>query len=69
MSENKVYHSFDEIHKELKTLQLKRAIAVEEMKLVKSELKNDLKAYQWAVSLLGVLKKYGFSYLMKKILK
>ncbi|WP_035086439.1 MULTISPECIES: DUF6327 family protein [Aquimarina] len=69
MKKIKVYTSFEEIHNELKTLQLKRQISLEEMKLAKSEFKEDLQPYQWMSTFLSALKKYGLLYLIKRMFK
>ncbi|RZT00048.1 hypothetical protein [Aquimarina brevivitae] len=66
---NKYYNSFEEIQYDLKRLNLERQIAIEELKLIKSEVNEELKPYNWIPSILGMLKKYGMMYLLKKIIK
>tara|TARA_R110002012_G_scaffold319389_2_gene539726 strand:+ start:114044 stop:114244 length:201 start_codon:yes stop_codon:yes gene_type:complete len=65
----KNYQSFTEIESDLKRLDLERKIALEEMKLLKTEFKEDLKPSNWISTLLNVAGKYGFYMLMKKFLK
>jgi len=66
----KQYQSFEEIETDLKRLNLERKIALEEMKLLKTEFQDNLKPSNWVVStVLGVASKYGFYWLLKKFLK
>lgn len=65
----KPYQSFTEIEADLKRLDLERKIAFEEMKLLKTEFKEDLKPANWINTLLNVAGKYGLFILMKKFLK
>lgn len=66
---HKNYSSFAEIKYDLKKLQLERQIAVEELKLLKSEAYEDLQPYNWIPSVWGVAKKFGMMYLLKKVFK
>ena len=66
---DKTYTSFKEIEQDLKTLSLQRKICVEELKLLKPELKEDLKPYQWVSTLLSAVKKYGIFYFIRRIFK
>ncbi|SFN73748.1 hypothetical protein SAMN04487989_103118 [Bizionia echini] len=63
------YQSFTEIESDLKRLDLERKIALEEMKLLKTEFKEDLKPSNWISTLMNVAGKYGLYVLMKKIWK
>ncbi len=65
----KNYQSFTEIETDLKRLNLERKIAFEEMKLLKTEFKEDLKPSNWINTILQVVGKYGLYVLMKKFLK
>lgn len=65
----KQYQSFEEIETDLKRLNLERKIALEEMKLLKSEFKADLKPVNWVSTVLNVAGNYGFYRLLKKFLK
>ncbi|MAQ76736.1 MAG: hypothetical protein CL613_10455 [Aquimarina sp.] len=65
----KNYTSFAEIKYDLKKLQLERQIAIEELKLLKSETKEDLKPYNWIPSIWSIVKKFGMMYLLKKVFK
>lgn len=65
----KVYTSFDDIETDLKRLKLERDIALEELKILKSEFKQDLQPYHWMQTALKYVGKYGILMLFKKILK
>ncbi|WP_378175474.1 DUF6327 family protein [Aquimarina sp. SS2-1] len=65
----KTYHSFEEIERDLKTYSLQRQISLEELKLLKSELKEDLQPNQWVLTLFSAVKKYGIYYLIKRLFK
>lgn len=65
----KQYDSFEEIDRDLKRLSLERNIALEEMKLLKSEFKDDLKPINWVNTILSGLGKYGLYTLIKRIIK
>lgn len=65
----KQYQSFKEIETDLKRLNLERKIALEELKLLKSGVKEDLKPANWLSSILGMLGKYGIYQLIKKFTK
>ncbi|GGX33532.1 DUF6327 family protein [Aquimarina muelleri] len=65
----KVYRSFKEIEQDLRTFNLQRQIAMEEMKLLKIELKEDLQPYQWLSTALSTIKKYGVLYLIRRLFK
>ncbi|WP_223034105.1 DUF6327 family protein [Hanstruepera marina] len=65
----KQYESFKDIEKDLKRLDLERNIALEEMKLVKSEFQDSLKPINWVSTIFSVLGKYGFYALIKRFLK
>ncbi|MEZ4856491.1 MAG: DUF6327 family protein [Gelidibacter sp.] len=65
----KGYTSFDDIENDLKRLKLERDIAWEELKVLKSEFKQDLQPYNWMQTALKYIGKYGVLMLFKKILK
>ncbi|GAA0715417.1 DUF6327 family protein [Aquimarina litoralis] len=65
----KEYTSFSEIQKDLKVLNLQRQICIEEMKVTKDQLKQDLLPNQWVSTILSAVKKYGILYLIRKIFK
>ncbi|AXT54140.1 hypothetical protein D1818_20400 [Aquimarina sp. BL5] len=65
----KTYTSFKEIEQDLRKLSLQRQISLEEMKLLKSEFKDDLQPYQWVSTVLSAVKKYSIFYLIKKFFK
>ncbi|RRQ50640.1 hypothetical protein DZC72_08945 [Maribacter algicola] len=64
-----MYKNFDEIEFDLQRLDLERQIAMEELKGLKQEVKEDLSPYNWLSTAISVVKKYGILYLIKKILK
>ncbi|MCK8482055.1 hypothetical protein [Psychroserpens algicola] len=65
----KNYTTFEEIEYDLKRLSLERQIALEELKGVKSELKDDLKPVHWMQTVFKYASKYGSLLLLKKIIK
>lgn len=64
-----MYKNFDEIEYDLQRLDLERQIALEELKGLKQEVKEDLSPYNWVSTSISLIKKYGILYLIKKILK
>ena len=64
-----MYRNFDEIEYDLQRLDLERKIALEELKGLKQEVKEDLSPYNWLATSISIVKKYGILYLIKKILK
>lgn len=65
----KQYKTFDEIEYDLKRLTLERQIALEELKGIKGEVKENLKPYNWLQTVIKYLTKYGSFLLLKKIVK
>ncbi|WP_010178253.1 hypothetical protein [Aquimarina agarilytica] len=64
------YTSFQQIEKDLTILQLKRKIAVEEIKALKNITSSQLSVSSFITSpLLQLAGKYGLSVLINKILK
>lgn len=63
------YQSFKDIEIDLQRLSLERKIALEEMKLLKTEFKEDLKPSNWVGTLLSIAGKYGLYRLVKRFLK
>lgn len=64
-----MYQNFDEIEFDLQRLDLERQIAMEELKGLKQDVKEDLSPYNWLSTAISLVKKYGILYLIKKILK
>ena len=62
----KTYTNFKEIDNDLKLYKLERDIAWEELKLVKSEFKEDLQPLNWISSALKLTGKYSFIAIIKK---
>ena len=62
-----MYNNNDEIKKELKRLRLQRDISIEELKIIKHQLKDDLSFPNWIETALKALSKYGVYSLVKKI--
>lgn len=65
----KVYRNLEEINLDLKRVSLERQIALEEMKGLKEEVKQDLRPYNWMNTALSAVKKYGIIYLIRKVLR
>jgi len=65
----KTYQSFEQIELELKQLDLQRKITFEELKLIKSDLKEDLQPYSWLQTAFKYGGKFGMIYLIKKIFR
>ncbi|WP_298486937.1 hypothetical protein [uncultured Maribacter sp.] len=65
----KSYTTFKSINLDLKRLKLERQIALEEIKGIKQDVQQDLQPYNWINTALSIGKKYGFLFLIKKILK
>ncbi len=64
-----MYNNFEEIEYDLQRLDLERKIALEELKGLKQEVKEDLSPYNWLSTTISIVKKYGMLYLIKKILR
>lgn len=64
-----MYKNFDEIEFELKRLHLERQIALEELKGLKQDIKEDLSPYSWLSSIFSAVKKFGILYVMRKVVK
>ena len=63
------YNSLKEIKLELQTLNLERKIQLEELKLTKHQIKEDLRPINWIAILFKGVKKYGALILLKKMLR
>lgn len=60
------YTSFKDIQNDLKRYSLERDIAWEELKLIKSEYKEDLQPLNWVSTALKLTGKYSFIALIRK---
>lgn len=67
--EKKNYDSLQEIKLELQMLNLQRKIQMEELKLTRHQIKEDLSPINWIGTLLKGVKKYGMLMLLKKIIR
>jgi len=65
----KAYNSFEDIEKDLIRYKLERQIALEELKLIKSDFKKDLMPYNLIKTGASLASKFGLMLLIKKILK
>lgn len=65
----KVYQSFEEIDEDLKRLNLKRQIAVEELKLTKNQIGEDLAPLNWVDTFIKLFYKYGIWILIKRLFR
>ena len=64
-----MYNNLEEVEFDLKRLQLERQIALEEIKGIKQDIKDDLSPFSWISTAISALKKYGMLYLIRKIIK
>ncbi|MCL5127989.1 DUF6327 family protein [Algibacter sp. L4_22] len=65
----KNYNSLEEINTALHLLSIQREIHLEELKLTKHQLKEDLSPANWISTALTGIKKYGVLMLLRKIIK
>ena len=65
----KNYNSLEEINTELHLLSIQREIHLEELKLTKHQLKEDLSPANWISTALTGIKKYGVLMLLRKMIK
>jgi hypothetical protein len=65
----KTYQSFDEIDRDLKRLSLERRIAIEELKMVKSDFEDSLRPISILISVFDFVRKYGILLLIKKMFR
>lgn len=63
------YDNFEQIDLELKKLDLRRKIAFEELKLIKSDLKEDLQPFQWLQTFAKYTGRFGMMYFIRKIFR
>lgn len=64
-----MYKNFEQIDYDLKRLNLERQIALEEIKGIKQEVKEDLSPYSWMTTIVSAIKKYGMLYLIRKVVR
>lgn len=64
-----MYKNFEQIDYDLTRLNLERQIALEEIKGLKQEVKEDLSPYSWMTTILSAVKKYGILYLIRKVVR
>ncbi|MFX0556498.1 hypothetical protein ACOCEA_06850 [Maribacter sp. CXY002] len=64
-----MYRNFEEVEYDLKKLDLERKIALEELKGLKEDVREDLSPISWVSTILSAVKKYGILYLIRKILR
>lgn len=64
-----MYKNFDEIEFDLKRLKLERQIALEEIKGLKQDVKDDLSPFNWISTAISAIKKYGMLYLIRKVIR
>lgn len=69
MKPRQVYNSFEEIEHDLKRFNLERQIALEELKLTKHKVKEDLKPLNWVQTAIDYAGKYGLFLIIKRLLK
>lgn len=64
-----MYKNLEQVAFDLKKLDLERKIALEEIKGLKDDVKEDLSPYNWLSTVFVAVKKFGILYLMKKIIR
>ncbi|APA64218.1 MAG: hypothetical protein ABJO28_03125 [Maribacter dokdonensis] len=64
-----MYKNFEEVEFHLKRLKLEREIALEELKGIKNDVKQDLSPYNWVSTAISAAKKFGMLYLVRKVVK
>jgi hypothetical protein len=64
-----MYQNFEQIDYDLHRLNLERQIALEEIKGLKQDVKEDLSPYSWMSTILSAVKKYGILYLIRKVVR
>jgi len=69
MKTEKTYKNAASVESDLKILDLERKIALEEIKLLKEDYKEDLKPINWLHSGLKYASKFAGMVILKKILK
>lgn len=65
----KTYNSYEDIERDLKRYKLERQIALEELKAIKGEFKEDLQPFNWVKTGFHYASKFGVMLLIKKILR
>lgn len=61
------YTNFEQIETDLKRLDLERLVAWEELKLLKTEFKEDLRPLNWVEPIIKGASKYGLFMLLRKL--
>tara|TARA_R100001086_G_scaffold203043_1_gene119139 strand:+ start:355 stop:549 length:195 start_codon:yes stop_codon:yes gene_type:complete len=64
-----MYKNFEEVEFHVKRLKLEREIALEELKGIKNDVKQDLSPYNWVSTAISAAKKFGMLYLVRKVVK
>lgn len=65
----KIYRSFEEIDQDLKRLNLERQIAIEDLKLTKNQIQEDLAPLNWIDTIVSLFVKYGASIILNRVVK
>ncbi len=65
----KLYKSHEDIERDLKRYKLERQIALEELKALKGDIKQDLQPLNWVQTGFKYAGKYGLMYIIKRILR
>ncbi|HLV39584.1 hypothetical protein [Xanthomarina sp.] len=63
------YTNFKQIETDLKLLNLQRKVSWEELKLIKTEFKEDLRPFNWVETLIKGAGKYGVFVLFRKLFR
>jgi hypothetical protein len=65
----KEYNTFDDIDRDLKRLNLERKIAIEELKLVRAKVEEDLKPINLMLTALKVAGQIGLFKMLKRMMR
>lgn len=65
----KTYNTFQEIEDDLRRLKLQKEINLEELKMIKHDIKEDLQPFQWLQTGAKYAGKFGMMVLIKKIFR
>ncbi|MDY0780125.1 hypothetical protein [Tenacibaculum sp. IB213877] len=64
-----IYNNNKEIKEELHRLKLERDISIEELKIIKHQIKDDLSLPNWFQTAVKTAGRYGLYNMVKKIIK
>ena len=62
-----LYTNFEQIETDLRRFDLERKVAWEELKLIKTEFKEDFRPFNWVEPIIKGASKYGVFMLLRKL--